>query len=603
MVSFRIEIQEKMKTKTIAMLFNASLLLITVILFTALSLSRVLAQKFYSSCSYYLIYGLFILWLLSIVQFASEEKFNLKAWFKAYRTGIIISALIAAIVFISIKPVFRVLADETNLVGVSKSMLYEKRNDNVTMGRWYYDNFYPADRSIDKRPPLFPFLTSLVHTFSGYRAENSFALNFLVLFSVFLLIYVTVKKALGNIWALSSVILVASQPVVVQCATSGGFELLSALFIIVCFCCLKSFLEKPDSVSRFQLLWASLLMFATIRYEGVAAFFLVVIILAALRYMRAEFFKEGLSAVCFYSFIALIPNYLAAILIKNPWETSGEVFSVKHFVSNNLDLYKNLLDPHFYLPYAAIVNLIGAVAILYFAYRFLRGVYSKDTGKKHLIIISAACLLMNWIFYTSYYGGLSNHPSDSRFYVVFNIVLSVLALLFIYSINLFQKKQVYVLLFSVTMFILYHPLSVEDRFSRTQTLPREYRFVMDFLKQETRKVDHHFIVISARPGLYAVHNYGAFSFEYANDKIGDLLGGLNNHLYNEIFVIQEISYVTRRPIKDTTLSDGYVLEPVAESQIDGNIFVRISRVVLPSPRALPDLSDIAAGNYVEPKPL
>lgn len=571
-----------MREKQIMLLFNRLLVMAAPLLYFATFLNTDFARNFYSYGGYYLICGLFILWIISIMQCAWHEKFSIKSWLSSYKIGILVSIVIIAVVFLSIKPILRVLADETNLLGVSKSMVYGKRTDNVTMGKWYYDNFYPLSGGMDKRPLLFPFFTSLIHSLLGYRAENVFILNALVLFSLLLLIYINMKNAFGEIWGISSVIILASQPMVIQCATSGGFDLLSSLFLVICFCCLKAFLEKPLSVLRFRMLWASLLMFSSVRYEGAASFFLAILILALLRYIKIGFFKEGINVIYFYTPMALLSNYLAAVLIANPLQVeeakNATAFALEYFIKNNIYFCKSLVDYHFSLPYAAIVNAIGIVAIFYFTYRFFEGKYSKNNSRMHLIAISAICLLLNLTFYTSCYAGLSNHPSLSRYFLSYVIVLSILAVMLMYSIDFFKKRPVYVILFSIAMFILYHPVSVEDRFSRTQTLPREYRFVMYYLEQEGRKDNNSFVVVTSRPGMYTVHNYGAVDFNNANNR-DDLLNQFNNRLFSDIFVVQSIEYKTQKPAKGYELNKKYVLKTIAEGQIDSEKFIRISRVL------------------------
>ena len=131
----------------------------------------------------------------------------------------------------------------------------------------------------------------------GYHAENVFVLNIFVLFLLLFLIYAQVKNYLGNnIWALSAVILVASQPVVVQSASSGGFDLLAALFLIISFSCLRWFLNAPDT-ARFQLLWVSLLMLSNVRYEGVMFFAIVLFFLLYFKYIKTRFFVNGATIV------------------------------------------------------------------------------------------------------------------------------------------------------------------------------------------------------------------------------------------------------------------------------------------------------------------
>lgn len=569
-----------MKAKQLTPIINIVLIIATAALLVSAYLNPGFALTFYIFFSYYLILGLFILLIIVVLQSARYEAFDYKAWFRTYRTGILVSLLIASIVFISVTPMFRVLADETNLLGVSKSMIYGKQTYNGIIGKWYYDNFYLSVGEVDKRPLFFPFSLSLVHTILGYHPENAIVFNYLVFFSFLLLIYVMARNAFGNIWAISAIILVACQPIVVQCATSGGFDLLSALFFIICFFCLKAFLERPSSISRFQLLWINLLIFASIRYEGIISFVLVFAILMVFKYVKSDFFKKDINVIYFYTPLALLPNYLAAILIKNPFESKANdvVFSAGYFVNNYIDLFKTLLDFRYYLPYSAILNSIGLIAVFYFIYNIFGNQLLRNNGKKHLILISSVCLLMNLSFYACYFRGLSRNPATSRYFMIYAVLLSILALIFMHSISYFKKRPAYVLLLSIMIFVLYHPVSVEDRFSRTQALPWQYRFAMHYLKQEARKNNNSFVVVTDRPGMYTVNNYGAVNFKTANSN-NDLLEGFNNHLYRDIFVIQQISYKTKEPVEENLLDNKYLLKPIKESQINDHSFIRISRVL------------------------
>ncbi len=566
-----------MRGRAIAAFINLACVLIASFLYIFTFTHRTLAKALYSYGSYYLIFLLVALWVITILQCILHQKVNLRSAIRSYGSGIAVSLVLASIIFVSVKPLFRVLSDETNLLAVSKSMVYEKRADNVTMGMWYYDNFYPMNREVEKRPLLFPFLVSIVHTLLGYRAENAFILNFLILVSLFLLIYLLIKNNLGDIWAFPAVLLVASQPIVSQCATSGGFDLLAALFLVICFACLKWFLEKPLSPLRFQLLWVSLLMLSNIRHEGILSFAIVMAFLAFFRHVKIKFFDKGTSVVYFSTPIILLLIYWQRLLIKDPFETKGAPFAIDYFIRNNITFLKTLVDYRFFLPYAAIINVLGVISLFYFGYLLFSERAFKEMSQRLLLAISAACLLANWALYTSYYNGLIDHPSDARYYVVFFILLSALALALFNNFRFFKQKPAYLMFFSIAMFMLYHPVSVEDRFSRTQTLPREYRFVMDFLKRESRQ-DRSFLVIADRPGQYAVHNYGAVNFQHANAS-PSVLEGFNNYLYRNIFVVQEIEFKTSKPTHNTSLKEDYALETLAESQNDVEHWTRISRVL------------------------
>ena len=84
---------------------------------------------------YYLMALLVLLWALTLLR--SKCISSAKLFIKSYRSGLILSLVLASVVFISVRPRFRVLSDETNLLSISQSMTYEKGIENVTMGAWY----------------------------------------------------------------------------------------------------------------------------------------------------------------------------------------------------------------------------------------------------------------------------------------------------------------------------------------------------------------------------------------------------------------------------------------------------------------------------------
>jgi len=480
-----------------------------------------------------------------------------------------------AVVFISIKPLFRVLSDETNLLAISKSMTYDKRTDNVTMGNYYYDNFYAINRETPKRPLLFPFLASLMHTFLGYRPINLFILNFLVLLALFSLTFVLMKKYLGNIWAYSSVFLLASQPIITQNATSGGFDLIASLFMVICFASLLWFLKNPDAL-RFQFLWISLLLLANARYENILCFFVVFGMLAIFKYVKMGYFKSKTSFVYFATPVLLLPILWQRLLIPNSYDTDQVPFGFSYFIVNSAIFIKSLFDFKFFLPYATIVNLIGFLGLIYFIISYNSNKIRFQNYQKQLIYITSACVFLHWLLFISYYLGRVDHPSAARLFALFYIVFPIVALLFAHNFRYFKEKPIYILIFSIAMFMVYHPVSVQDRFSRSQILPREYRFTMDHLKK-AEKLKRNFLVIANRPGQYTVWDYGAVNFPYANE-VQSVKDAFNNHLYENIYAIQNIEYKTMQPTADTKLAKDFALETIAEMQNNMTYFTRISKV-------------------------
>lgn len=580
--------------KYIGYIIPALLVVIAMVLFYTTFFDDRLMTKAFSEGGYYIILAMFVAWLIILFEYMRSYNLNLRAMIRSNRYGILICLVFVAFIIISVKPCFRVLSDETNLFSVSRSMLYEKRTDNITTGLWYYNSFYPIyGPGIEKRPLLFPFLINIIHSFFGYRIENVFILNYTILFALLLLIYTTVKKDLGEKWAICAVALVAGQPIVSQVATSGAFDLCAALFIMITFISLRNFLKEPSAI-RFQFLFINLLMLNNIRHEGIIAFIIVMgfLLIRKFGYIKAEYFKTKFSLVFFMAPLVFLLTLWQRLLTRDPFETKGEpAFSLSYFSSNNLAFLKSLVDYRFFLPYATIVDFIGFIGLLYIIYEFIAHRPAKEKWQQHLIIIVVLWFLASWTVFTSYHTGRLDHPSSCRYYVMFFAMLSVCVVYFVNRFEVLKSRATTGLVLSVIVFLIYNGISVSNKFTMGQIAVRKNTFVTDFLQHETEKTKNILVVID-RPGQLIVYNYGAVHFQYARANPG-FIRGFKQHLVENVYVVQDIEYRTKKPVKGQELDDKFVLEPMTELQNTPAYSMRISKLVdIKDTKATKDVKEI-----------
>lgn len=550
---------------------------------------------YFSRGSYYLILTLSGFWVLGLLRALKEKTGDsppsrMGTVPSFFWKPLLLCAALTTFIFVSSPPYFRVLSDETNLAAVSKSMTYEKTVDNVTMGKWYYENFYPLNREIPKRPLLFPFLVHLIHTLTGYRAENVFVLNFLLLFFLFWILWNTFSKISPLAGALA-VIFTAAQPVIVQTATSGAFDLLFVLLAFLSLLSLYEYLERP-SAAGLQWLVLNLLTLSHTRYEALLFFVLIPLFLAGFRRLR----KEDLKPVWFYLSIPLflLPRLWQHLLVgpgKELFENDGGLaaFSVKNLLNHSVLFLNSLADFHFYFPYATLINLAGAASLLYLLQDYVYRRWPKEKTQKQFLQISAVCVVACWAVITSFHIGDPTHPATSRYFALFYLILSLSAA---YLLGTWKglnraapaaqkagepRHRRAVTVLALGLWLLYHPQNVENRFSNTMTLPREYRTEIGFFKGLGHR---NILIVTERPGQWTVHNYGAVSFEHANENAGALLAELKRRLFRDIYVIQEIAYETGKPLEEHTLSAEYRLEPALEFQNKAEAFVRISKAAV-----------------------
>lgn len=220
---------------------------------------RAALKRLISYGTYYLMAALIFLWIWIAIECVRRYQPPIRDILRRNASGIIFAFIACCVIFISVTPMFRVLSDEAHLLSISKSLTYNKSIEIVSEGKWYYDTFNPMKKLWPKRFAFFPFCVYLVHTMTGFRPENVFVVNFLVLFALLCMIYAYTRSRLGNVSGYAAILLIVSQPVITTSATSGGFDLMAALWMIICIFCMRWFVYKPESLP-FQLLWSSCLI-------------------------------------------------------------------------------------------------------------------------------------------------------------------------------------------------------------------------------------------------------------------------------------------------------------------------------------------------------
>jgi hypothetical protein len=193
--------------------------------------------------------------------------------------GAVAAVVLTTIVFALVPPQMRVQFDETSLVSVSQNMHLQRAAVLATGAVPFDGDLVPIENMMDKRPPLFAFLVSLLHDVSGYRIENAFAVNAGLLATALLLVFAAARRHLGLIGALAAPFLLLAVPLTTLVATSAGFELLAAVLFTLVLLSALDFVRQPDTV-RFVGFLASGVLFAESRYESLPALGLVAVIVA-----------------------------------------------------------------------------------------------------------------------------------------------------------------------------------------------------------------------------------------------------------------------------------------------------------------------------------
>jgi hypothetical protein len=222
--------------------------------------------------------------------------------------GIAFAVALTTALFVAMPPRMRVQFDETSLVGTSQNM-HEQRMAVMTTGAVPWNgSVVRLENTVDKRPPLFAFVTSLGHDVCGQSPANAFAVNAVTLAIVLLLVFVAAWQRLGLLAATAAPLLLLAVPLTGVTATSAGFELLAATLLLAAMLAAVDFVSTPTAVRWSSLIGLTLLLAAS-RYESLLAAALLAVTAAWLARGRWRCDRFGMWLT------AATPTLLAPLLL------------------------------------------------------------------------------------------------------------------------------------------------------------------------------------------------------------------------------------------------------------------------------------------------
>lgn len=352
---------------------------------------------------YWCLPALAALWLhAAVCRFAAREP-TTPADRRAAWLGRGLAILLAALVFVLSPPALRVQFDETSLAGVARAM-HEQRAAVLPTAALPCDGAVLAlEQTVDKRPPLFAGLVSLVHDLTGARVGNAFVVNGALLAVLFALVHGFVLRRLGGGLAIAAQWLVAAVPLVGVVATSGGFELLAAVLLLATIGAAAEFVERPDGV-RLRWLCANALALCWTRYES--ALLAGIVLALAVAFVWRERGGAGLrgAARACRGTLAWAPGLLVplAFLLQNaaradfhPEAGGRALFAASHLAAHAPGFAWALLGPAFASPWPGVLAWVGLAA---FGWRLLRRRAGRLEGLVGAPVVAATAVALAWFY-------------------------------------------------------------------------------------------------------------------------------------------------------------------------------------------------------------
>jgi hypothetical protein len=550
---------------------------------------RNLMEPFFVHGTYFVLLIMVAFWASTyIIALKGTTRDTLVAWLKDNWRGLVLAAAVSLVAILAIQPALRVLADETNLLGVSKNLHFNKTADFATTGKWYYETYWNLNVTTDRRPALFPFLVSLLHSFWGYSYTNVFHLNALLIPFYVFVAYRLAKSLGGEVFGLLAGAFVVAHPITLMSARSGGFDLMAGFFALLSVKCFLDYAKEPTA-NRLALLWLNLCMLAHVRYEGAASIVASAVVLLALRMVKWEYVKPYLFVYLFTPLFAL-PRIWQTIIkagdSEQPLNTT--LFGWKHLSENTRNYFGLMLNPlDFQHPHSGLLLALGLVGCLIVVRSLWKLAHERERKlvKERFAIFAVVWVGVMMVIYLPYFWGKPLHPASARLFVPLDAFFSLMAA---WLVTLLCRRAPLWLPSLVAAAAVFLNVSVasEARFINELTLTRQAAQTWRYFEQLH---DKNIMVVTDRPGLFTVMDYGAMDLSVAKQGT-DLLFELSRHLYRDMYVIQEIDLTTKKPLPDFEIWPDKKKESVLEFQNAENSTVRISRMVqepAPPPEAQP----------------
>jgi hypothetical protein len=485
---------------------------------------------------------------------------------------------LATVTFLATGPEFRVLADETNLLGSSLSLWLNGTYRNITEGYYYYDTFHVQSSVLDGRPAVYPFLMAVLHSVLGFNPAHAYYVNFAAAAgSIALAAWIGTRLGGRLVGVISALLLVAS-PTFALTSASAGYDVLNHLLLLLTFWQMLWFLDRPSTL-RLELLALIAVAAAGCRYESILL--IVPVAVAALtRWRRLAWTPGSIARLLIVPFL-YVPLVWQRQLVSatNGGEvlTDKPVFGLQHLGRNLPNLAEFLLDWRIKnYPMVPAITCGAALGLGLLLWR-MRGRWRSPHG----FVLAAAMVMVPVLaaIHLGYYLGDIRQAFLHRLGILYATPFALLTAYFLVTLTRRVKWEAAAVVVALAFCVHGLGRSGVNEQGRWLLLFREYKGIMGFLETKPREGT---MMVSDRPGMYASHMYGAMNIASLNRRVDDVLGGIKRRLYWNVYVEQKV-YYDKPWAPEPAIDARYQTETVHEFQNDSRYLVRISRIVLDDP--------------------
>lgn len=304
------------------------------------------AVQLIKSGGYWLMLLSVVLLIISLFQLATVHYKKRSQPFRICWPPVLFIAL-STVVLLCMQPSgYKIVMDEPVLAATSLQMHLER--EVLTVSRAYEIGgvFTPLGGYVDKRPYFYPFILSLLHDFTGYRALQGLVMNGILTPILLGLIFIVGRHFERRLGGYLAVLLFLGVPLLAMNVNGAGFELLNLVMILGTALAGVAYL-KDTTPLKLNIFILMAVLLAQTRYES-ALYVLPVALLIGYQFIRTR--EIRLTRTALLAPLFLIPIPLQQLIFRD----YGDLWQLDH----------NGLEHPFALDYMPS-NLLHALAYFF----------------------------------------------------------------------------------------------------------------------------------------------------------------------------------------------------------------------------------------------
>lgn len=523
---------------------------------------------------YWLITNIF-LFLLTISEAIKIKNIKPLEFLKKHWFALFISFVLTTISFYYCKPEFRIFSDEMILLSDSQN-LYETKECIATPSVINYldGNKEILTKNIDKRPALFPFLVSIIHSLIGYSYKNSFILNYICGILILFFFYLLVSFKYGRFYGLLGLVFLSIHPLYITYVNSAGLDILNLLCSLIFFLISWNFIKTPI-VLNAELLLLFMPLLAYSRYESSLITFIV------FPFVFYYLPKEKIINFSYKLFILpllYIPlawlRTITNFVDKSDGMDLENPFALKYFIENfkqAIVFFFSGIKDYGAIPIISFMALIGFLIFIF----SIKNTNSKKTKSMSFLIISF--YFTHLIVKFSFCLGDITEVLASRHALIYLPIIVYFSIKFLIHLKIKYKiKKEYYIFGVITLFFIYIQDAGQNYVAKNIPIYQEFKYLKNYL-EVNHKNKEEYLIICKNPLLYSPLGYNNVSFDVFNKLENNFIDYYKNKNCSYFLVLQNISEITNKPLPGNEISDIFVKEIIKEQKIRKGFYYRISK--------------------------